>query len=107
MGQPSPGLLALLPLLLLLLSGASEAQASTSNVTEAAALREQASTSNATESGALVDLASVGNATETAALLEFKAALVNSSAIADWDAATDLCSWTGVTCNPSGHVSEL
>lgn len=47
-----------------------------------------------------------GNATEAAALLAFRAALANSTALADWGTG-GVCSWSGVACSVAGQVIKL
>ena len=47
--------------------------------------------------------------TEGEALVKWKDTLFNSSSLHSWSLnnLSNLCNWTGITCNPAGTVSEL
>lgn len=52
--------------------------------------------------------ASLSNVTEAAALQAFRVALTRSQALSSWGTETEMCSsWAGVQCSPGGQVTKL
>lgn len=44
---------------------------------------------------------------EAEALLRWKSSLIRANSLSSWSISYPTCSWFGVTCDASGHVTEL